>query len=51
MTKRWRQWCIRACCLFGAVYLIGLLGVPTQIPYIAALLIAVADAIAIARRK
>lgn len=45
-----RWWCIRATCVFAAVYLLGVLGVATLIPYVTALLIVVGDAIRLSRR-
>lgn len=45
-----RQWCIRTSCIFAAVYLIGVLGVATLIPYVTALLIVVGDAVRLSRR-
>lgn len=44
-----RGWCLRACLLFAAVYGLGLFGVPTQVPYLAAVLVVVADAVRVRR--
>jgi len=50
MGPYWRWWAGRAILLMGAVYLLGLAGVPTFIPYVAALLTVILDGIRTARR-
>lgn len=45
MTSRWRWWAVRAIVLFAGVALLGVLHVPTLIPYLAAIFIVGWDAI------
>jgi hypothetical protein len=44
-------WCVRACLLFAAVYLLGFFDVPTQVPYIAAVLFVGSDAVRVWKRE
>ena len=45
-----RGWALRASLLFFGVYLLGAIGTPTLIPYLAVLVIVVADAGRLLRR-
>ena len=46
-----RWWAGRSIAFFGAVYLLGLTGVPTFIPYVTALLIVASDVVRTIRRQ
>jgi hypothetical protein len=50
LGPRWRWWALRAIVLLGAVYLLGLLDVPTLIPYLVALIAVVSDGVRTWRR-
>jgi hypothetical protein len=41
---KWRRWAVRAIAAFAVVYGLGLVGVPTLVPYITALLLVAIDA-------
>lgn len=47
----WRWWALRASLIFGFVYAIGVLGVPTLVPYLAAVILVVIDAVGVAKSK
>ena len=51
MTARWRWWARRAILLFAAVYVLGMFGVPTLIPYLAVVFILAWDAIRTTRKR
>ena len=44
LGPRRRWWMLRAIVLFGGVYVLGLTGVPTLVPYLIALIAVVSDA-------
>ena len=46
---RWRRWALRSVLAFGVVLVLGAAGVPTLIPYIAAILAVIVDAARVAR--
>jgi hypothetical protein len=48
---RWRWWALRAALAFGVVYALGVLGVPTFVPYLAVVFVVVLDAVNVARRR
>jgi hypothetical protein len=52
MTGRsqWRWWALRAILLFGLVYALGVLGVPTLVPYLTVLILVAVDARRVAAR-
>jgi hypothetical protein len=43
LGRRWRWWAIRAIALLSVVYLLGLMNVPTLIPYLIALIAVISD--------
>lgn len=45
----WRWWALRAILTFGFVYALGVLGVPTLVPYLAALIVVAVDARQVSR--
>jgi hypothetical protein len=51
LGRRWRWWALRAIVLLGGVYLLGLLDVPTLIPYLVALFAVVSDGLRTWRRS
>ena len=44
-------WLLRTACVFFAVYLLGLAGVPTLVPYVTAAIVVLADGMRVARRR
>ena len=46
--NRFRRWAIRATAAFLAVYMLGIAGVPTLVPYLAVLLAVIVDAVRLA---
>jgi hypothetical protein len=46
----WRHWAVRTSLLFALVYVLGLRGVPTLIPYVAAFIWIARDAWRLARQ-
>ena len=49
MSARWRWWARRAILLFAGVYVLGLMRVPTLIPYVAVVFVVIWDAVRTAR--
>jgi hypothetical protein len=43
-------WCLRSCLIFAGVYLLGFFDVPTQVPYVAAILVVGSDAVRVWKR-
>lgn len=48
-AARWRWWALRAILTFGFVYALGVLGVPTLVPYLTALIVVAVDARQVSR--
>ena len=44
-------WLLRTACVFCAVYLLGLAGVPTLVPYVTAVILVLGDGARVARRR
>lgn len=47
----WRWWALRAILIFGFVYAIGVLGVPTLVPYLAAVILVAIDGVGVLKSK
>ena len=43
VMSRWRRWAVRTIVAFLIVYALGLLGIPTLVPYITILLVMAVD--------
>jgi hypothetical protein len=46
-----QAWCLRSCLIFAGVLLLGVVGLPTQLPYITALLLVGGDAVRVWKRR
>jgi hypothetical protein len=49
--SRIQRWAVRAIAAFLIVYLLGSFGIPTLVPYLAAIIAVVADAVRLAMRR